>query len=734
MFHTRRSTKHTMVAAIVVLLCLASIRNAYAGRENVSSGIPVDVMLRQKTLAGDRTTVSADGRWIAFVTYTLPSTGEPVDTWRPGWVHNSVEGTTLMVAALGGQHPSSVGEPIRVGPSPANCWQPAFSHDSTQLAFYCDNGGRARLWIHSLSRNTNRLAADVTVKSKASLGEPIWNRDDSEVVVPLPTANERDRTNNVGLAAIHVASGRTRTLVLSSAAPTPSLLARLSPTGSWLSYVSISGRECAVVSARTGATRFVVDNLIREPGARYGARACQWHSTRDEIYWVKSGRLWSQKLSDVGVLQPSIAAPALSEVAVEPVSFSADGTYALVGTRPLNLREYRDPRPQTLAVLALPDGRTVSTVDLPQGLLFDRVLLRDPSTFWQPGDLAAIVTCRDATSRELVVARIDLVTGEFRELWRAFASIDSMAAPQDNRFLVARLEDTRTPRNLVAISRDFTQRRPLTNVDPRLSAISLGAVETFQTTIPQFDGSLTTVTSAVLLPEGAKIGDRLPTVVFHYPGSRFSELVSSFGGNQPASIPATVFTSRGYAALLVDLPIGAQNSPGNPMQEITDALVPQVYRAAELGYTDLKRVALVGHSSGGYGTAAAIAATNIFRAAVAISGFYDLPGTFPSLASNIHKRLAGTPWTDQQRFLDNSPYYRVDRIRTPLLLVHGESDPGCPVEEARKLYAALRALDRPVEIVTYEGQGHSVSQWSLPQAVDATNRVLIFLEKALRPS
>ena len=100
--------------------------------------------------------------------------------------------------------------------------------------------------------------------------------------------------------------------------------------------------------------------------------------------------------------------------------------------------------------------------------------------------------------------------------------------------------------------------------------------------------------------------------------------------------PASIFTSRGFAVLLTDAPLSEYDPhalhdvPGNPSQDLTDIVVAQAYRAQELGYTDLTRTALLGASAGGYAAAAVISHTNLFRAAVAASGFYDLAGSFPT--------------------------------------------------------------------------------------------------------
>lgn len=95
-------------------------------------------------------------------------------------------------------------------------------------------------------------------------------------------------------------------------------------------------------------------------------------------------------------------------------------------------------------------------------------------------------------------------------------------------------------------------------------------------------------------------------------------------------------------------------------------------------------------------------------------------------------RMGTHPWGDLRRYLINSPYYRADYIRTPLLMLHGEIDYTCPVEDARKMFNALKRLSRPAELAVYEGEGHVVYGWSRVNAVDATERMLRFLETHLK--
>jgi dipeptidyl aminopeptidase/acylaminoacyl peptidase len=251
------------------------------------------------------------------------------------------------------------------------------------------------------------------------------------------------------------------------------------------------------------------------------------------------------------------------------------------------------------------------------------------------------------------------------------------------------------------------------------------------------------LTEAVLMPPGSKRGDKLPALVFIYPGSRVSRTAAEYGGGMPSTVPASAFTTPGYAVLLSELPISPVGQAGNPMADMVDLLVPQVYRAAELGYVDIRRVALSGQSYGGYGTASVLTGTNLFRAGIAISGSYDLPGRYAEMdemgmasearwSETGQGRMGTHPWGDLRRYVENSPYYQADRIHTPLLMLHGETDTTCRVEFAERMFNALRRLGRTSELAVYAGEGHVVSGWSLSNAVDATERMLAFLDRHVK--
>jgi dipeptidyl aminopeptidase/acylaminoacyl peptidase len=230
--------------------------------------------------------------------------------------------------------------------------------------------------------------------------------------------------------------------------------------------------------------------------------------------------------------------------------------------------------------------------------------------------------------------------------------------------------------------------------------------------------------------------------MFLYAGDTGSHFAAEFAGGAPSGLPVAPLPARGYAVLLAEAPIGPEGQAGNPVEELTQVVVPQVHHAAQLRYIDFDRVAVAGHSYGGYGAAAIISRTDLFRAAVAISGMYDLAGgygwsDFDKMPSRFWlyetgQGLMGThPWAASQRYLANSPYYQADRIHTPLLLLHGAKDIVCPVEDAGRMFNALKRLGGTAVLAVYKGEGHQPTQWSRPNVIDALQRRIEFLDSHL---
>jgi hypothetical protein len=73
-------------------------------------------------------------------------------------------------------------------------------------------------------------------------------------------------------------------------------------------------------------------------------------------------------------------------------------------------------------------------------------------------------------------------------------------------------------------------------------------------------------------------------------------------------------------------------------------------------------------------------------------------------------RIGATLWEAPQKYIDNSPLFGADKVRTPLLVLHNDEDNAVPFEQGIELFSALRRLQKPVWMVTYTGELHGLSR------------------------
>ena len=763
--------------------------------DSAPGALPLDLAFSKKTLRRwqDRPVVSADGSVVAYEVHSPPVRSPESEMaegirFLPGGTPGGNVGLRVWVVSTRG------GEARSVCPEKGNCWRPSLSADGKRVAFFSDADGAPRLWVADVAGGAPRRVSEEPVKARHWPGdEASWSADGKELFVPLrpagqdfsipasgavktaapgaslekptvtvyKTGGEAEpapgasasgvtpaammehfmRENAATIAAIDLATGKSRILVPSTATPTPSVL-RLSPDGKWVSYLSVfkmKGEttsevfyDLAVVPAAGGIPRVVAAD-VQCPEGDYFESTYRWIPGSTRIVFRKENGLWIVDAAAPG--KPRQLAASLGKLEEAPFLLTADGRAILVGQEAEGEKTYYSVPPKALALVPL-DGsapKTFATVGAP--------IAADRDALWQPhADRFALVANDDETGERSVVS-VDAKSGTTTTLWKGRGRIDPAGATPAG--IVARFESLDVPPDLYLFPATFASKQRLTHVEPRLDSFRVGPSEMFHSKVPGYDGRLQDVLSAVFLPAGRKKGDALPAVVHFYSGSKMSNAAQEWGGGAPNSIPVQVFASRGYAVLLVDVPLGPQGKGGNPIQEMSDAILAQVYRAADQGYLDASRVAVMGQSYGGYSTAAMITQTNLFRAAIALDGLYDLSGdyarmgpggsTFNFVWSETGQGRMGThPWADLRRYLANSPYYQADKIHTPFLLIHGKKDDTCPVEGAEKMYNALKRLDRTAELAIYDGEGHVPGDWSLVNAVDATQRMVDFLEKHVR--
>lgn len=219
------------------------------------------------------------------------------------------------------------------------------------------------------------------------------------------------------------------------------------------------------------------------------------------------------------------------------------------------------------------------------------------------------------------------------------------------------------------------------------------------------------------LPANYEKGKTYPTVVYIY--ERLTQGTNNFA--RP-SVPGTGFNrafylSNGYAVYEPDIKYYI-NDPG---MSAVWALVPAVKAVIATGVVDPTRVALHGHSWGGYQTAYTITQTNIFKAAAAGAPLTDMismyaliyknsGGTNGAIFEASQGRFTSGPWDNWEAYTRNSPIAFAKNVKTPLLMLHNDADGAVDFTQGVEYFNTLRRLGKPVWMVEYPGENHGLAR------------------------
>ena len=745
----------------------------------------------------ERPVASPSGDRVAYVVITPPATQPQDDRFLPNGTPTTANGARLYVVSADARS-ASTSAPVCAGRG--NQWSPSWSPDGKRLAFYSDADERVHVWTYEPANGACQRVSEAVVRGSVFSGsEPRWSPDSAALYLPLDpdppaaspaaTAQVREATSGIAkteaivhfgggeadepvkqttrmgssdafmmryysatLAAIQLRDGQVRTLVPAGDETRPNRL-DVSPSGRWVSYLSVIYpkeeisaaylTDLQVVASVGGAPQKIATGLTSsEHGVNYTRADYRWHPVQDRLFYLKEGGLWSLDFTGNAPSAPRRIAEELGELAPAVLYFTADGNDLLVGVDPKGIG--RDRAPQALALIPLSGGGAPRRLPLPSETewQFLDLVRANENVLWQPDARQFAVQLRERSTGEQAIMRIDIASGRRSTLSKGMHRTYRFVSGGDHARLLGIYEDVATPPNFYRFSTGAVRGQKLTTIDPRLDGRRYGSAEVIETRTPQHDGSLATVRTTLLLPPGAKKGDRLPGIVMIYSGSDLSTRASYFGGGMGNTVPSQVFTSRGYAVIMANIVLAPEGTPSHPAEQMTDEVLAQAYAVADAGYVDIDRLAVSGQSYGGYSTASIASHTKLFRAAIPVNGTFDLASFYAGMddggsshwirwAEKGQGRMGEPPWVNPQRFMDNSPFYRIDRIHTPMLIVAGEKDSTVPYEESKKLFVGLRRLDRPAQLAIYPGQGHVIATWATESAVDVSRRMVAFLDKHL---
>jgi len=267
--------------------------------------------------------------------------------------------------------------------------------------------------------------------------------------------------------------------------------------------------------------------------------------------------------------------------------------------------------------------------------------------------------------------------------------------------------------NLWTSSGTFTDMKKISDANPQQSQYNWGHSELIE--YVNADGK--TLKAILTKPEDFDPSKKYPLLVYIYEqlsNNLYRYVPPAPGGS---SINVTRYVSNGYIVLQPDIVYDI----GYPGDSALKCVLPATQKVISMGFIDPKRVGIQGHSWGGYQITYMITRTNMFRAVEAGASVVDMAGGYGGIRwgtgmsrafqyEKSQSRIGVPPWENPKLYLENSPIYWIDKIKTPYLTMANDEDDAVPWQQGIQFFTAMRRLGKEAYMFTYNGEKHGLRQ------------------------
>jgi dipeptidyl aminopeptidase/acylaminoacyl peptidase len=300
-------------------------------------------------------------------------------------------------------------------------------------------------------------------------------------------------------------------------------------------------------------------------------------------------------------------------------------------------------------------------------------------------------------------------------------------------YLFSRENFATFPDLLICQGKAFDSPKQISNLNPQQKDYAWGTMHLVNWNAP--DGNK--LDGMVVKPGGFDETKKYPVIINFYEKSANSLHRHRAPFPHRSTINYAYYANRGYVILNVDV----HYDIGYPGKSAFNTVMRGVDFLKQFSWVDQSRIALQGHSWGGYQIADILTRTDVFKCAESGAPVVNMTSAYGGIRwgsglsrmfqyERTQSRIGATLWENLDLYLENSPLFRMDKMSTPVLILHNDKDGAVPWYQGIEYFVALRRLGKPAWLLNYNDEPH----WpvKLQNRLDFNKRMQQFFDHYLK--
>jgi len=310
---------------------------------------------------------------------------------------------------------------------------------------------------------------------------------------------------------------------------------------------------------------------------------------------------------------------------------------------------------------------------------------------------------------------LDATSGSITELYKGNVRLDKTPIKAKNtNDIITTIENYSIFPNLVLTDSLIAKMRTFSDVNPQQKDYYWGDIK-LHSWVSETGVNLE---GLLVLPENFDPKKKYPLIVNFYERSSNGLNRHRAPYAHRSTINYSYYSSKGYVIFNPDVVYRI----GYPGQSCYESVIPGIKSLIKEGYIDKDRIGVQGHSWGGYQIADLLTKTNIFKCAEAGAPVVNMVSAYGGIRwgsgmsrmfqyEKTQSRLGATLWERPDLYLENSPIFKLNKVTTPVLILHNDGDGAVPWYQGIEYFNGLRRLGKPAWFLNYNDEPHWPVKW-----------------------